>query len=107
MKITSTNPSRNYEVIGEVEAATEQEVIDAVAQARAAQPAWSGLTQAERNQAVESLLVAIDSHGAELAELMSKEMGKPIIQARAQIAENAEQLRKHIEIAEQSLASEV
>lgn len=107
MKITSTNPSRNYEIIGEAEASTEQEVIDAVKKARAAQAAWAALSQAERNTAVESLIVAIDKHGDELAKLMSNEMGKPITQARAQVKDNADQLRAHITLVEKALAPEI
>lgn len=48
MKIVSTNPGRSYEVIGEVEAASEAEVVAAVARARKAQPEWAQLTIEER-----------------------------------------------------------
>ena len=41
MKIASTNSSRNYEVIGKVEASTELQVKDVVTKARAAQPKWT------------------------------------------------------------------
>jgi acyl-CoA reductase-like NAD-dependent aldehyde dehydrogenase len=83
MKIASTNPSRNYEVIGALEASTPQEISDAVAKARAAQPAWSALSQTERHTAVQSFLDICAQHTDEIATLMSTEMGKPIKDARA------------------------
>jgi acyl-CoA reductase-like NAD-dependent aldehyde dehydrogenase len=39
-KIVSTNPSKNYEVIGEVEVSSEQEIIDKVKKAREATEVW-------------------------------------------------------------------
>lgn len=107
MKITSTNPSRNYELIGEVEASTEQEVKDAVAKARAAQPKWAALTQAERNAAIESFVKVCDKHASEIAELMSREMGKPISHARSQVKESADLFKAHIDIAEKAFAPEI
>jgi succinate-semialdehyde dehydrogenase/glutarate-semialdehyde dehydrogenase len=107
MKITSTNPSRNYEVIGEAEASSVQEVKDAVAKARTAQPAWSALPQEGRNKAVESLVEVLKQHGDELAELMSKEMGKPITQARAQVDEMASHFHELITMADKALAPEL
>lgn len=107
MKITSTNPSHNYEIIGEVEAATEQEIKKAVANARAAQPAWAALPQTERNAAVESFIAACDQHAGELAELMSKEMGKPIVQSRNQVKESADFFHAQMAGIEQALAPQI
>ncbi|HKU18396.1 MAG TPA: aldehyde dehydrogenase family protein [Candidatus Saccharimonadales bacterium] len=107
MKIASTNPSRNYEVIGEVEASTEQQVKEAVAKACAAQPKWAALSQAERNAAIESFVEVCNKHADEIAELMSKEMGKPITQARAQVKENPDFFKAQVEMAEKVLAPEI
>jgi acyl-CoA reductase-like NAD-dependent aldehyde dehydrogenase len=82
MKIASTNSSRNYEVIGEVEAAAEHDVQAAVAKAHASQPAWAALSQAERNQAVLSLVATFKRHAEEIAVLVSKEIGMPIARSR-------------------------
>ncbi len=107
MKIVSTNPSRNYEILGEVEAATEQEVKYAVAKARAVQPAWAAITQVERNKAVASFAQAFKNRAEELAQTMSKEMGKPIISSRAQVAEAVNYFNAYIEMAEKALAPEI
>jgi len=54
MKTVSTNPSRNYEVIGEVEVSTEQEIKDAVARGRQTQTVWQGMSVADRGNALAS-----------------------------------------------------
>lgn len=107
MKIVSTNPSRNYEVVGTVEAATEQEVHTAVVKARKAQPNWAALTQAERNAAVESFVEVCNRHAGEIAELMAREMGKPITQARAQVKDNPGFFDAQMQTIEHVLAPEV
>ena len=107
MKLISTNPSRNYKIIGEVEASTEQEVIDAVTHARVIQPAWAALSQAERNKAVQSFVEVCKQRAAELATLMAKEMGKPLTQARAQVNESIDYFNAYMGMAEKALAPEV
>jgi len=107
MKLTSTNPSRNYEVIGEVDVSTEQEVHDAVAKARAAQPAWAALSQKERNEAVTSFVEICRQHVEDVAVITSKEMGKPISQARAQVNEALDYFNDYMAMAEKALEPEV
>jgi len=107
MKINSTNPSCNYEIIGEVEATTERELEDDVAKARNAQPAWAALTQIERNNAIESFIAICKVHDKEIAELISSEMGMPIARSSAQVAEAFDYFRAYMDMAERALAPEV
>lgn len=71
------------EVLAEVQAATDADIDDAVASARQGQQAWAALTPVERarilNRAVELLRAA--NH--ELAELESRDTGKPLSETRA------------------------
>ena len=71
------------EVLAEVQAATDADINDAVASARRGQQAWAALTPVERarilNRAVELLRAA--NH--ELAELESRDTGKPLSETRA------------------------
>ena len=71
------------EVLAEVQAATDADIDDAVASARRGQQAWATLTPVERarilNRAVELLRAA--NH--ELAELESRDTGKPLSETRA------------------------
>lgn len=107
MKITSTNPSRNYELIGEVEVSTEQDTQKALAAAREAQPKWAAITQAERNKAIESFITVSNKHAEEIAVAMSTEMGKPIKESRPDIQESADYFHAFMKIAEQALQPQI
>ena len=50
--IVSTNPGRNYEVVGEVRVSSAPDIAVAVRQARAAQPVWQALGVAGRVKAL-------------------------------------------------------
>jgi aldehyde dehydrogenase (NAD+) len=107
MKLTSTNPSRNYEVIGEVEISTDEDLRRALAKARAAQLQWAGLTQTERNKAIESFTAVCNDHTEEIATAISIEMGKPIKMSREDIQDSADFFHAFMEIAEQALRPQV
>src|SRR5580658_248073 len=100
MKIVSTNPSRNYEVIGEVEISSEQDVKNAVAKARKVQPAWAALSQIDRNRAIESFIEVCKQHSQEIAEIVTQEMGKPITQSHAQVKESLNYFQAYMDMAE-------
>ncbi|MEV4735232.1 MULTISPECIES: aldehyde dehydrogenase family protein [unclassified Microbacterium] len=51
---------------------------DAVARARAAQPAWESLGHAERSRLLLAAADAVEQHAEGLARLLSREQGKPL-----------------------------
>jgi betaine-aldehyde dehydrogenase len=55
------------------------DVDDAVAAARAAAPAWAAQTPGARARVLLKLADAIEEHGAELAEIETRESGKPYL----------------------------
>ena len=65
------------EVLGEVADATDGEVDDALAAAGEAWPAWWALSALERAEALHRVAHTLRSMRAELAELLTREMGKP------------------------------
>ena len=67
MKIVSTNPGKNYEVVGEVESATEADVKDAVEMARAAQPKWASISLQDRFTKIRSLEQSIKDRKEDIA----------------------------------------
>jgi succinate-semialdehyde dehydrogenase/glutarate-semialdehyde dehydrogenase len=107
MKITSTNPSRNYEVIGEVEAATPEQVKEAVAKARQAQPEWAASSLEARRHAIFSFMDHCHERAEDIAVLMSKEMGKPIAAARQQVKEGIEYFHAYLDMAQKALSPTV
>ncbi|WP_433048672.1 aldehyde dehydrogenase family protein [Dactylosporangium sp. CS-033363] len=79
--IDVVNPATE-QVIGSVAPGSPDTVSGAVAAARAAQPAWAALPRAERADHLQALLHALTGAAAELAELISAEMGAPLPIAR-------------------------
>lgn len=73
--------------------ADEQLLDRAVAAARSAFPAWSRRPVQERAELVEALAAAITDRGEELASLLTAEQGKPLGQARIEVANCARALR--------------
>jgi aldehyde dehydrogenase (NAD+) len=75
--IAVENPSTE-QVIGHVPAGTAADVDRAVAAAKAAFPAWSALTLAERAEHLRRLHGALGARHQEIAKTVSEELGTPI-----------------------------
>ena len=76
------NPATG-ESIAEVPVATADTVDRAVATARGAFGTWSNTTPAERQEALLKLADAVEAHADELAELESRNAGKPLAAVKA------------------------
>ncbi|MEI4271185.1 aldehyde dehydrogenase family protein [Klenkia sp. LSe6-5] len=66
------------EVVGHVAQGSATDVDDAVARARAAQPAWAARPDAERVELLQRAADAVEAAAESLAELLSREQGKPL-----------------------------
>jgi acyl-CoA reductase-like NAD-dependent aldehyde dehydrogenase len=75
--ITVTDPATS-EILGTVAAAGTDDVAAAVAAAKAAAPAWAATSQAKRAGYLYALARAVAEHADELAEIETRDMGKPI-----------------------------
>ncbi len=67
--------------IGELEVETAAEVREAVARARAAQPAWAARSIAERVEILRAAIGVIVARRAEIVETIRAETGKPEVEA--------------------------
>ncbi|MEL6569667.1 MAG: aldehyde dehydrogenase family protein, partial [Pseudomonadota bacterium] len=74
---TSTCPATG-ETVWQGRAAGPAQVNSAVAAARAAFPAWSRLPQSERTRIIEAYGEALAERKAEIAETISRDMGKAL-----------------------------
>ena len=74
--------SRTEETMGRVPRGGPADVERAVAAARAAFPAWSQTSVAERITAIRALADGLEARGEQLAEMMSREVGTPIAISR-------------------------
>ncbi len=83
--LVSTNPARNYDVLGEVMVSTPNDVADAVAKARAAQPAWQSLGISGRVAILKKLVDVFRKQKDALSMMTCREMGRPIVGAHATV----------------------
>ena len=83
--IKNLNPSTG-ELLAEISCATSEEVHDAVARARAAQPAWQALGLVERCRILAGIADGLAARADELADLATKEMGKLRSDAEREVA---------------------
>ncbi|MEG3616695.1 aldehyde dehydrogenase family protein [Isoptericola haloaureus] len=86
--LTATDPSTG-KVIREVEPAGPERVEEILAAAAAAAPGWGDRSFAERAEVLHAVAAHLREHVDELAPLMTEEMGKPIGEARGEVAKAA------------------
>jgi len=106
-ELISTNPARNYEEIGRVAISTQPEIEAAVRDAHKAFPAWRTLQFSKRIEYLKSFLEFFRSQVKEIAELQTKEMGKPLAASVGEVESAGEWLSGQFEIAEKMLQSRV
>jgi acyl-CoA reductase-like NAD-dependent aldehyde dehydrogenase len=84
MTLTVINPATE-EPIAELESAGVDEVDEAVARARAAFAGWRAVGVADRARLLRRLAMLVEEHAEELALIESRNVGKPITGARAEV----------------------
>jgi 1-pyrroline dehydrogenase len=86
------NPSTG-ETIAEVPRSSAEDVNKAVAAAKKALPEWLETTPGERAELLLKLADALDEHGDEIAELESRNVGKPLSSAKDEIPVATDNIR--------------
>ena len=84
MTFTVLNPATE-EPIAELEQAGVEETDEAVARAKAAFPAWRAVAPGDRACLLRRLATLVEEHTEELAQIESRNVGKPISGARGEI----------------------
>lgn len=84
----SVNPATG-ETLATYPWATVDDVERAIAQADAGYRLWRRESVSHRAQKLRDLGAALRNRGEEMARMMSREMGKPILQARGEVAKSA------------------
>jgi acyl-CoA reductase-like NAD-dependent aldehyde dehydrogenase len=86
------NPATG-ETIAEVPSATAKDVENAVQAAKKALPEWLDTTPGERAEMLLKLAAAIEEHADELAEIESRNVGKPLSYAKDEMPVCADNIR--------------
>jgi acyl-CoA reductase-like NAD-dependent aldehyde dehydrogenase len=72
-------------VMAELNEATVEDTDRAVARAKAAYPAWRAVSPKDRANLMRNIALAIQKHGEELAQLETRNVGKPISDSRGEV----------------------
>ena len=89
MSVTVLNPATE-EPIAELEQAGVEDADGAVARAAEAFPAWRAVAPADRARLLRRVAALVEEHAEELASIESRNVGKPIAGARAEVGMVAE-----------------
>lgn len=84
MSIQTINPATE-EVVKTFKAYSEEQIDEALGQARTAFLSWRNTTFAERGALFHRLATYLRDHKAELARIATLEMGKPVVEAEAEV----------------------
>jgi len=104
-KFQSVNPA-NGEVFASFEALTEAELEPKLAAAHAAFHLWRKRPVSERTGVLRRLADLFEAQAADLAAIMTGEMGKTLVQARGEVMKSAMTCRYYADHAEAMLAEE-
>jgi alpha-ketoglutaric semialdehyde dehydrogenase len=84
---SSTNPARLNEVVTTVTLSDPQGITDAARRAKQAQPAWADVPAPVRGQVIANIGRLVEANAEALARLVTREVGKPIAEARGEVQE--------------------
>lgn len=91
-----TNPASG-DVISELTLIGEKELGEMTASAACAKKSWADTTIYHRSRIMDRFYSLMQEHAEELAQLMTAEMGKPIVQSRQEIASSIDIARSFTE----------
>lgn len=80
----SINPANKNEIVGYIQSSTDEDVDKAVAAAKRAQKEWRSLSGAERGDYLYKIANNLERRLNEVAETMTKEMGKTFAEAKGE-----------------------
>ncbi|KAA9016989.1 alpha-ketoglutaric semialdehyde dehydrogenase GucD [Niallia endozanthoxylica] len=89
----SINPANKDEIVGYVQKSSEKELNEAVASAKEAQVSWRKLSGAARGEYLYKVAAVMEEKIEEIAETMTREMGKTLPEAKGETARGIAILR--------------
>jgi aldehyde dehydrogenase (NAD+) len=85
--LTSTNPARTDEVVGEVALGDAGTFVDACRAAKEAQAGWAATPAPVRGRAIQQIGRLVESNKEALARLVTREIGKPYAESLGEVQE--------------------
>jgi acyl-CoA reductase-like NAD-dependent aldehyde dehydrogenase len=99
MTFTSVNPHNPADVLGEWQPAGPAEAQGAVTRAAAAAAVWREVPGAGRAKALSDAATALEQRSEEITSLVVREVGKPVSEARGEVARGVSILRYYAQAA--------
>lgn len=96
-RLVVRNPATD-EVVTDLPAATEADVVEMVGRSRAAARGWAAMAAGERAARLRAAADLIEARCAALADLVTAEMGKPLADARGGVETGVATLRQYAEL---------
>jgi len=106
-KLVSTNPAKNYEVIGTVDVSTKQEIRQKVVAAQKAKLMWKELGIVKRTKFLKPVFKEFMRRKKELTLLITREMGKPIKESLDDIEWDSDYFKWFLDNGEKYLSDEI
>ncbi len=91
--IPSYNPADTREIVGNVQSSTHVDLEQAIESAKLAQKCWQRLSGAERGDHLFKAAQMLEDHLNDIAETMTREMGKTLVEAKGETARGIAILR--------------
>ncbi|MDE6141961.1 MAG: aldehyde dehydrogenase family protein [Bacilli bacterium] len=107
MKLISKNAAKQSEILGSVEETSNEEIMGIVDLAHKAYDDWSLRSMSERITILRSVYDALSENSSKIAELITKEMGKPIGLAENEVKDTLKHILWGLDNAEKVLAPEI
>jgi aldehyde dehydrogenase (NAD+) len=85
--VTSTNPARTSEVVAEVRLGSPATLVTAARVARSAQRGWADVPAPVRGTVIGNFGRLVEDNADALARLVTREIGKPLTEARGEVQE--------------------
>lgn len=101
--IKSYNPA-NKELLGTVQCTADSEIAEIVSRCRVAYSNWSLYSFEERGERLKKFADILESKTSEFAELMTKEMGRPLSESMPEVTKSIKFIRTFADKAESMLS---
>ncbi|MBI2330116.1 aldehyde dehydrogenase [Candidatus Daviesbacteria bacterium] len=107
MQLVSTNPADNYSIVGEVIISDKKEITQKVQQAHDIKTTWKELGVKKRIELLRPICEEFTKRQEEIAQLITKEIGKPISQSRLEVTGYIKDFGWFLRNVESAIADEI
>ena len=106
-KLISTNPAKNYEVLGEVDTSSDAEIKEKVALANEAMMMWKEFGLQKRINLLEPIYEEFKTRKDEIVLLTTKETGRALKESESAVSGHLDKIRWFLDNAESALSDEI